>query len=111
GRIARTMAVPPGEALTMLTAPGLTQPGMDARGRLIFRGSSNPNRDLDPMGNVPAFTAAPLARFDFASRVLDTVAMVRISTQVPSQVTSTSSTRTTHTFVDPLIVIDAWTVT
>lgn len=112
GTIARVMAVPrPNDAGALMG--GLTGfPGIDARGRLIYRGrptfpalgpcAADGSR---PMIMSPA--TAPLVRIDLVTRTLDTVADVKL----PLQIERAISLPLARTIVmNPMPQADDWTV-
>jgi hypothetical protein len=75
GRVVRTLAIPrPSDANSLIGGPFGT-PDLDARGRLIYRATIRPPGPPSGAG-LPASLpdSSLIVRFDFANRVLDTVA-------------------------------------
>jgi hypothetical protein len=113
GAIGRVMAIPrPRDARSLIGGSSGT-PAFDAAGRLVFLGSttSAPNPKCNPDGTkeVPVFPdSAPLLRVDLASRVLDTVAIVRTQRQLFRFDLAPPSM---STMFDPLPLSDDWVVT
>jgi hypothetical protein len=83
GKIARVMAVPrPAEAASMgSTFNGM--PGIDAKGRWVYRGQTPPATRTAPVpggapGVMTGVDSGPIVRVDLTSRAFDTVAMIKL---------------------------------
>jgi hypothetical protein len=83
GKIARVMAVPrPAEAASMgSTFNGM--PGIDAKGRWVYRGQTPPATRTAPIpggapGVMTGVDSGPIVRVDLTSRAFDTVAMIKL---------------------------------
>ncbi len=116
GVVARVAAVPrPEDANFMIGGPFGT-PGVDARGRFVYRGLLRPNMAgattgaPDPgqpfrMPEVP--DSAPVLRVDLETRATDTVAFIKIPSASIS-VTSANSGYRTSVKINPMPIVDDW---
>lgn len=112
GTIARVMAVPrPGDAAGLMGGP-TGFPGVDAKGRLIYRGRITfpPPGPCAADGSRPMMTSpttAPLVRIDLVTRTIDTVTDVRL----PLHIERAISLPLARTIVmNPMPEADDWTV-
>jgi hypothetical protein len=118
GTVARVMATPPtGRGMGAVTFIGsiFGTPGLDARGRLVFYQPAMPDfRGMSAGGPVRLEPpdSAFVVRFDFASRVVDTVAAIRIP-RTRTAVRSDESGRPSGFTMTamPAATVDDWAVT
>lgn len=114
GKITRVMAIPrPGDADWLITGP-FGVPGVDARGRIVYRGSAlvGPGRSVpDPTGGGRYEFAfpdeAPIVRVHLASRVVDTLTWVHVPL-VRTAITERDGRFQLQTTINPLAVVDGW---
>lgn len=114
GNVIRTIALPqPRDAGT--TIGGLYgQPGLDARGRIVFREAERvglPVQDAAGHWTMPTFPdTVSLVRYDFTERRLDTLAMLRIPRVERRLMPVASGGRQLVTVTNPLASSDIWAV-
>ena len=114
-KVARVMSVPRSQDAMFLAANAFGTPGVDAKGRIVYRGNNfvfrrpGPNASGGPM--MPEQPdSAPILRIDLATRQLDTAAFVKIQ-KVKMNMTQEGEGRfRVTTQVNPLPVVDEWTV-
>jgi hypothetical protein len=116
GEIARVMALPsPSDAPFMAGGP-FGAPGLDGRGRIVYRGMSRPNRTpgspmfaADTSRLRPFVDSAPVYRFDLATRARDTLAYVAIPKQTYTSVLDKNGRPSgTALLTNPMPVVDDW---
>jgi hypothetical protein len=83
GKIVRTMAVPRPQDAASMGATFNGVPGIDAKGRWVYRGQTPPATRPNvvpggPPGLMLGPDSAPIVRVDLATHALDTVAMYRV---------------------------------
>jgi hypothetical protein len=112
GKIMRIIAAPRPNDLGFLLGGPFGNPGIDARGRLIYRTRETviwaprvPDRPTT--GAAPDTT--PLLRYDLATRALDTAAFVKIPQERHYVVTTTNS-MSGWSLINPIPVVDEWAV-
>lgn len=119
GKIARVASVPRSQDAGAIGTNGASNPGLDARGRLVYRGgisiTRGPNVVQSGRGGTPAFTppefpdSTAIVRVDLASRKLDTAAFVKIPrTKMKTEQTERGISMTSET--NPLPLVDDWAV-
>jgi len=112
GAFIRNIAVPRAREARNLIGGPFGTPGFDAQGRLVFRATgaaTGAQSKSDGAASVSAVPdSAPIVRFDFVRRVLDTVTFVRIP-KVQMLIGSDPKGRSTFTtIIDPMPVVDDW---
>lgn len=116
GKAARVMAIPtPRDAMNLVGGPFGT-PGFDAQYRLVYRGWARPvappTRGSGNAGlQMPAEPdSAPIVRFDLMTRILDTVASVRIA-KVDTKIAQTEKGAISVLMtINPMQSVDDWAV-
>jgi hypothetical protein len=115
GTIGRTLAVPRPDDAMALTGLGFGTPGLDARGRLVYRPMprprfGGPGASGGPV-SAPVFPdSAAIVAVDLTTRQVDTVAFVKTQ-KITMQVSQTADGRVNmSSLIDPLPVVDEWTV-
>jgi hypothetical protein len=113
GAIARVAAVPRSQDAGFLGSNVIGSPGFDAKGRLVYRAGFG--RLGPPINNKGLFTppdfpdSAAIVRVDLATRKVDTAAFYKIPKQ-KINVTQTDRGFVASTEMNPMPVIDDWTV-
>jgi hypothetical protein len=116
GTISRVASVPRSQDAGSLGAQQLTNPGVDAQGRIVYRGL--PNRALQLAQQAakpgqPGFQipdppdSVALVRIDLATRKLDTAAFYKIA-KVKMNMTQTDRGFTATSEINPMPVVDDW---
>lgn len=115
GKVAHVLAVPrPNEAIFLIGGP-FGDPGFDPGGNLVYRGgelmvSRPPSRGAGLEGFTPQFPdSAPIVRLNLATRAEDTVAFFKLPPTKLS-VTRTDNGITAQSVINPMPVVDAWTL-
>jgi hypothetical protein len=122
GKIARVASVPRSQDAGAIGTNGVTNPGLDAKGRLVYRAnltlvrSTNAVQAARGSGNgAPAFTppefpdSQAIVRVDLATRKLDTAAFFKIPrTKMKTEQTDRGISMTSET--NPMPVVDDWAV-
>jgi hypothetical protein len=116
GKIARTMAAPrPTDVFNLIGGPNGT-PGFDSKGRLVYRGQATAPRPATPAAprvgfQMPAFPdSAPVVRFDFETRKLDTVALFKVNKPNMSVSQDENGRMTVRSVLNPLPQLDDWAI-
>ncbi|MEP6781896.1 MAG: hypothetical protein ABJC26_18500 [Gemmatimonadaceae bacterium] len=112
GKIARVMALPhPEDAGAFAGSWSLGSPQLDAKGRLIYRGSA-PTKFAMVGGKVRTpyqVDSAPLVRVDLESRKTDTIAQLRVLNATKYSLAEDENRVTTFTIViNPFQKVDQW---
>lgn len=113
GDVARVAAIPRPNMSGSLMGGSLGFAGVDASGRIVFRGAPGQPRvapcNSDGSRPMPIFPdTAPLRRVNISSRVMDTVTMLRIA---PDLFVTVPGTATLMPVGNPLAQGDDWAVT
>jgi hypothetical protein len=121
GQVTRVMSVPrPNEATALIGGPNGT-PGFDAEGRLVYRGFGGVRmmggRGAGAPGTPGAFAtpqfpeSVTVVRINLETRVVDTVAHVKIPKQNVTISQGADGRMSVSTVLNPLQYVDDWTVT
>jgi hypothetical protein len=112
GRIVRVLSAPRAEDVPYLIGSINGAPGFDARGRLVYRGTARGSAPPTPPGVCPiplVADSAPIVRFDFGTRTLDTAAQFRIPSARPAITCDARGNITTQRhLISPFQLVDAW---
>jgi hypothetical protein len=123
GKQVRSMAPPRAQDLLFLGIPaGFGRPGLDAKGRLIYRTQSPPNIRPAPTpsgGQKVEMTpinpdSAPIVRGDFDTRKIDTIAWLKTPTQgrmgmeMKENPAGGPPNITMHMLINPFPMSDEW---
>ncbi|HEX4681571.1 MAG TPA: hypothetical protein VH277_02615 [Gemmatimonadaceae bacterium] len=126
GKIARVASVPRSQDAGAIGTNGASNPGLDAKGRLVYRANLTLIRSTNvaPSGRgsgsgggngAPAFTppefpdSQAIVRVDLATRKLDTAAFFKIArTKMKTEQTDRGISMTSET--NPMPVVDDWAV-
>jgi hypothetical protein len=110
GKVARTGSIPRSQdAMSMTTAAG-GWPGLDAKGRLVYRGPMMPQRASNggmTMGQSP--DSMEITRLNLATRKVDTAAWVKIA-KVKINVMQTEKGMSVGAEINPVQTVDDWAV-
>ncbi len=114
GGIARVASVPRSQDAAFLGNNALGSPGLDAHGRLVYRGSSArvlPQAAAGGKGFVmpEAPDTAALVRIDLASRKLDTAGFYKIP-KIKMNMQQTDHGFSATSEINPMPIVDEWTV-
>jgi hypothetical protein len=113
GHIVRTMAAPRPNDVQFLIGGPFGTPGLDAKGRLLYRQVIRMTRD-PVTGTIPTADSSSIVRFDFATRSLDTAARFAIpkirTTSTPLEVNGRSVGVRISQVVNPMPPTDDWAV-
>jgi hypothetical protein len=112
GRVARTMAAPRSTDVQYLIGGPFGTPGLDSRGRLVYRQTIRMPVDRTTR-TAPSADSSSIVRFDFASRSLDTAARFAIPKLRFSTTTIELNGRTimrSTVVVNPIPLTDDWAV-
>ena len=114
GKIVRTMAAPRPNDVQFLVGGPLGNPGLDARGRLVYR-TREPVRMMQQPGQPMQMPQTPdssvLVRFDLAARKLDTVGFFKIAKQnINITRDANGNINGMSVITNPLPVVDEWVV-
>jgi hypothetical protein len=117
GKIARTMAAPrPTDVFNLIGGPNGT-PGFDSKGRLVYRGQATAPKSAAPAGGArvgfqlpPQPDSAPVVRFDFETRKLDTVAQFKVPKINISMSQDENGRMTVRSITNPLPQVDDWAI-
>ncbi|MEA3245953.1 MAG: hypothetical protein U9Q74_07325 [Gemmatimonadota bacterium] len=88
--------------------------GLDARGRLVYRGFGMEGGRSTGAGIIAQVTtpdSLPIVRIDMATRAVDTVSFVRPFRSTLTLARSAEGRLTSTELINPLQVVDEWTVT
>lgn len=114
GKIARVASVPRSQDALAIGSNLVGAPGLDARGRIVYRGA--PPRMMPQMparGGLPTFPDLPdsaaLVRIDLATRKLDTAAFFK-TPKMKMNVTQTDGRISITNELNPMPVVDEWAV-
>ncbi|HEY8176187.1 MAG TPA: hypothetical protein VIF32_10860 [Gemmatimonadaceae bacterium] len=118
GKVQRVMAVPRSQDAMMLGNPMIGTPGLDATGRLVYRGfprmqmmrppgGGEGNRGFTPP-EMPESTA--IVRIDLTSRQTDTVGFAKIPKMKMDMQRDDNGRVTVNMVMNPLPVVDEWAV-
>lgn len=126
GQVARVMSVPRADDAMALANPNaFGTPGLDAKGRLVYRAmpSMRMVRREGPPGSAPGAAPGiaggmpqlpdtmPLVRVDLASRKVDTLAWLKVPRPQVSMTTDDKGNMEVRVVANPLPVVDDWAVT
>ena len=113
GKVCRVMAAPRPQDISALTGGIFGKAGFDADGRLVYRNVFNsviPPLKPDQPSPGPQFAdSAPVVRFNFATRQLDTAAFTRVQ---GSRTVFVQDTAGDHwvPVIDPVPLVDDWAI-
>ena len=109
-RVARVMSAPRADDVYLLTAGGqFGIPGFDTRGRLIYRGNID-RRPAPLTGMFMSADSAPIVRYDFDVRRLDTLTKYRLVQSRGVQGVGANGMHMIFMINDPMPLTDDWTV-
>jgi hypothetical protein len=117
GKIARIEAAPTADDAMYLIGGPQGTPALDATGRLVYRGAARrlPTPGDADVGTVQTIQlypdSAPLIRFDFRTRHLDTLTFLRVPVQRMNMVRNRNGSSSSMMVLDPFPTIDDWAVT
>ncbi|MGH7620627.1 MAG: hypothetical protein ACREPM_25725, partial [Gemmatimonadaceae bacterium] len=122
GAIARVASVPRSQDANMIGSNLQGTPGLDARGRIVYRGGAGPQRITMQRGpsNGAAQTGLPfqmpdppdtaaLVRIDPSSRKLDTATFIKIP-KIKMNVSQSEKGMTMTSEINPMPLVDDWAV-
>jgi hypothetical protein len=121
GQVARVMSVPRADdAMAFIGGPNGT-PGVDGKGRLVYRGQPNMRTMMGAFGPRPgqdgAFTSSPqipdsmpLVRLTLATRKLDTVTFLKTQKVNITVSRDDNGRMSVNTKINPMQVVDDWAV-
>ena len=116
GQIVRVRAVPRTTDVTYMTSLATTYgfPGFDAVGRLVYRGPTPSGIPRIPPGGGVAVPLGPdsaaIRRIDLATRVVDSIAMVKANRSSYLATQSATGMISMRARTNPLPLIDEWAV-
>jgi hypothetical protein len=110
GKIARVASVPRSQDAAALGTNTTTSPGLDARGRLVYRGISRVKQVTNGGLTIAQFPdSVDIDRVDLATRRVDTAAFFKIS-KTNMIVTQTEKGVSIGAEINPVQTIDDWAV-
>jgi hypothetical protein len=115
GKVVRVMAVPRPQEAASMSSSFNGVPGIDAKGRWVYRGQTPPlNRPTVVPGGPPEIMSgvdsAPIVRVDLATHTLDTVAMFKILKLKGKTYPRDGGRTLTMLESDPVPMVDDWAV-
>jgi hypothetical protein len=120
GKIARVMSAPRSQDVGILASTGSGVPGFDASGRLVYRtmvrgaptvSQGNPGSTRGVSVAPPTMPdSQPIVAVDLATRVVDTIARVKVPRPRMSPVTMGEGMTMMRSVIDPLPQTDDWAV-
>ena len=110
GSVARTMAVPSVDDVTLMIGGPFGTPGVDTRGRIVYRGYGKYGGGFpDSLQPAVLIDSAPVFRMQLATRQRETVGSVAVPMQRRSVIKDATGQVTGTVFhVTPLPVVDDW---
>lgn len=110
GRIARVASVPRSQDAAALGTNTTTSPGLDAKGRLVYRGISRVKQVVNGGLTIAEFPdSIDIDRVDLATRRVDTAGFFKIS-KTNMVITQTEHGVTVGAELNPVQTIDDWAV-
>jgi hypothetical protein len=110
GKIARVASVPRSQDAAALGTNTATSPGLDAKGRLVYRGISRVKQVANGGLTIAQFPdSVDIDRVDLATRRVDTAAFYKIS-KTNMIVTQTEKGVSVGAEINPVQTIDDWAV-
>ena len=110
GKIARVASVPRSQDAAALGTNTTTSPGLDAKGRLVYRGISRVTQVTNGGLTIAQFPdSVDIDRVDLATRRVDTAAFFKIS-KTNMIVTQTEKGVSVGAEINPVQTIDDWAV-
>jgi hypothetical protein len=110
GKIARVASVPRSQDAAALGTNTATSPGLDAKGRLVYRGISRVKQVTNGGLTIAQFPdSVDIDRVDLATRRVDTAAFYKIS-KTNMIVTQTEKGVSVGAEINPVQTIDDWAV-
>jgi hypothetical protein len=116
GKVARVVSVPrPQDVFSMASSSNNGVPGIDAKGRWVYRGATPPaTRPTLTPGGPPGWMigadSAPIVRYDAATHILDTISTIKISQLKAKMYPGEDGTTRGVIENNPVQVIDNWAV-
>jgi hypothetical protein len=110
GKVARVASIPRSQDAGSLSSTANGLPGLDVAGRLVYRGSFNPQRAMNggmTVGQSP--DSMEVVRLNMSSRKLDTAGFVKTS-KVKVTVTQTDGGMSVAAEMNPVQMVDDWAV-
>jgi hypothetical protein len=110
GKVGRVASIPRSQDAGALSSTANGLPGVDAAGRLVYRGSFNPQRAMNggmTVGQSP--DSMEIVRLNMSSRRLDTAGFVKTS-KVKITVTQTDGGMSVTAEMNPVQMVDDWAV-
>jgi hypothetical protein len=110
GKVARVASVPRSQDAAALGTNTATSPGLDAKGRLVYRGISRVKQVTNGGLTIAEFPdSVDIDRVDLATRRVDTAAFFRIS-KTNMIITQTEHGVSVGAEINPVQTIDDWAV-
>jgi hypothetical protein len=110
GRIARVASVPRSQDAAALGTNTTTSPGLDAKGRLVYRGISRVKQVMNGGLTIAEFPdSVDIDRVDLATRRVDTAGFFKIS-KTNMIITQTEHGVSVGAEINPVQTIDDWAV-
>jgi hypothetical protein len=110
GKIARVASVPRSQDAAALGTNTTSSPGLDAKGRLVYRGISRVKQVTNGGLTIAEFPdSVDIDRVDLATRRVDTVGFFKIS-KTNMIITQTEHGLSVGAEINPVQTIDDWTV-
>ena len=110
GTIARVASVPRAQDATAMGNNNATLPGLDARGRLVYRGLTRVKQEVNGGLTTAVFPdSLDIDRIDLATRRVDTVGYYKVA-KVKMVITQTEHGMTVGGEFNPMQTVDDWAV-
>src|SRR5439155_966764 len=114
GTIGRVMSAPRTSDVNFLVSPSNGVPGIDEKGRLVYRGVARPGPMMfeagKPMMPPTPPDSAPIFRVDLATRKLDTVAWIKTQKITMNVTTLPNGGMMLSSITNPMPTVDDWAV-
>jgi len=110
GKVGRVASIPRSQDAGSLASTANGLPGLDVAGRLVYRGSINPQRAMNggmTVGQTP--DSLEVVRLNMSSRKLDTAGFVKTA-KVKITVTQTDGGMNVAAEMNPVQMVDDWAV-
>lgn len=110
GTIARVASVPRAQDATAMGNNNATLPGLDARGRLVYRGLTRVKQEVNGGLTTAVFPdSLDIDRIDLATRRVDTVGYFKVA-KVKMVITQTEHGMTVGGEFNPMQTVDDWAI-
>ena len=112
GELAGLTAIPRPQDVAAIQNVESGRPGIDSRGRLVYRlAPSQASRPTPGVSRTALADSAAVVGVEWSGRRMDTLAVVKVRARVPVVAPGVTGGSIVGTRIDPIVLLDEWVVT